>query len=316
MWAGLWSAGSPAHLRNVRCHQLGLLRSCAADVWCGSIVISTCGNMLNVLNVCTFNLSSVWRSFLACIPPTSLPRFRQPRFLGRTSSSGIRVSSSTCGAASLCAQPTSNLQLLIISVLFFRRLYEHAASHDATPPQLCLKPLRHNQTCLCVLLLRPTRTPTILMDPAEHTDTNTPDLLLQRYQESLSRLIWQFQESEQWVGGVNDTLMALAKLLPPVLLSAPAPPPTPPIQQTPGSVRDPAPPALVPFRGELGRCGGLLIQGSLLFQCFPQAFSDSATRIAHVIGSLRLCPMLVCYYVSMLFYFKIHNFLRTLLVLI
>lgn len=168
------------------------------------------------------------------------------------------------------------------------------------PPELCyfllslyIKPLRHNQTCLCVLLLRPTRTPAILMDPAEHTDMS-PDLLLQRYQESLSRLTWQFQESEQWAGGVNDTLMALAKLLPPVLLSAPAPLPTPLIQQTPSWPRSSSLGAV--HRGA-GPLWGLLIQGSLLFQCFPQAFSDSATRIAHVIGSLRLCPMLVCYFI-------------------
>lgn len=126
------------------------------------------------------------------------------------------------------------------------------------------------------------------MDSAERTAPASGDLL-QEHEQSLSSLTRQFRESEQWAGRVNETLTAiqetLARLVPPTVPSAPPPPP--PVPQGLGSVRDPAPPALVPFTGELGRCGGFLIQVSLLFQRFPHAFSDDASKISHFIGALR-----------------------------
>lgn len=128
------------------------------------------------------------------------------------------------------------------------------------------------------------------MDPTEHTDTASGDLLT-KHEESLSKLTRQFQQSEQWAGRVNDTLTTiqatLARLAPPAASSEPSSLPTSPSQPAVGSLRDPAPPALTPFSGELGQCGGFLIQVSLLFRRFPRAFSDDASKISYVIGSLR-----------------------------
>lgn len=128
------------------------------------------------------------------------------------------------------------------------------------------------------------------MDSAEHTGPASGDLL-QKHEESLSSLSRQLAASEQWAGRVNETLSAiqetLARLVPPTAPVVPAPPPVPSASLSVGSVRDPAPPALVPFTGELGRCGGFLIQVSLLFQRYPQAFSNDAVKISHVIGALR-----------------------------
>lgn len=131
MWAGLWSAGSPAHLQNVGCHQLGLLRSCAADVWCGSIVSSTwlhgkCSECLYFRSIeCLKILPCLYSSHqTASLPSTPFP----------WKNVFIWNQSFLLYLQPTCAQPTSNLQLLIISVLFFRRLYEHSASHHAPPP--------------------------------------------------------------------------------------------------------------------------------------------------------------------------------------
>lgn len=128
------------------------------------------------------------------------------------------------------------------------------------------------------------------MDSAERAGPASGELL-QKHEESLSSLSRQFKESEKWAGRVNETLTAiqetLARLVPPTVPTVSSPPPVPSASQSSGSVRDPAPPALVPFTGELGRCGGFLIQVSLLFQRFPQAFSDDASKISHIIGALR-----------------------------
>lgn len=128
------------------------------------------------------------------------------------------------------------------------------------------------------------------MDSAERACPASGELL-QKHEESLSDLSRQFKESKQWAGRVNETLTAiqqtLARLVPPAVPSVSFPPPLPSVPQSSGSVRDPAPPALVPFTGELGRCGGFLIQVSLIFQRFPQAFSDDASKISHIIGALR-----------------------------
>lgn len=65
--------GSLAPLRNIRHHQLGLLRSCAEDVWCRSIVSSTSGNMPNVLNAILSNQRMCEdRSSLVFLPTASL----------------------------------------------------------------------------------------------------------------------------------------------------------------------------------------------------------------------------------------------------
>ncbi|CAI5691324.1 unnamed protein product [Oreochromis niloticus] len=128
------------------------------------------------------------------------------------------------------------------------------------------------------------------MDSAERTD-QVPSGQLQRHEKSLSDLTRQFRESEQWAGRVNDTLTAiqetLARLVPPPTPGPSPPPPEPPASRSTCSSRDPAPPSLVPFAGELGRCGGFLIQVSLLFQRFPHVFADDASKISHLIGALR-----------------------------
>uniref|UniRef100_A0AAX7UZA9 Retrotransposon gag domain-containing protein n=1 Tax=Astatotilapia calliptera TaxID=8154 RepID=A0AAX7UZA9_ASTCA len=129
--------------------------------------------------------------------------------------------------------------------------------------------------------------PLVPICPASHASTGVCSWL----PTSLSSLSRQLAASEQWAGRVNETLSAiqetLARLVPPTAPAVPAPPPVPSASLSVGSVRDPAPPALVPFTGELGRCGGFLIQVSLLFQRYPQAFSNDAVKISHVIGALR-----------------------------
>lgn len=92
------------------------------------------------------------------------------------------------------------------------------------------------------------------MDSGERTD-QVPSDQLQRHERSLSNWTRQFRESEQWAGRVNDTLTAiqetLARLVPPSTPGPLPPPPEPPASRSTCSTRDPTPPALVPFTGEL-----------------------------------------------------------------
>lgn len=142
------------------------------------------------------------------------------------------------------------------------------------------------------------------MEPQDPPVSDTVDILLARQARQLRQnesllesLIAGNRVLTKQLGEVSSQVISLSSQLERfnlVTLNAGPSPPAPPMVVLPIKAHssDPSganslfnPPE--PFHGEVGKCRGFVLQCRMIFQQFPYAFRQDASKIAYVVGLLR-----------------------------